>query len=379
MSIRTKSILFGVLIAFLFLPIAQKIKRIPIDPLKGYFSLPDKPVFSWKGWFEGTWQEEYSKYCETHIGFRPIFIRLKNQVEFMAFRNTGSNVVIGKDNWLYEMPYIHARKGGDFLGSDSLDQILNQMQEVIQHLKTQNTDVIILIAPNKALLLPLFLPDSFLNTSSSLTNYQYFIAGMKKRNIYYLDYNPVMKQHLQENQSKPVYGKYGIHWTYYAGALAADTMVKLMEKIKGIDITDVQFGALNPTYKADGNDIDLLNLLNLAYIPEDQLFVYPTLTYDSTNKVKPNIIAIADSYHDGLSHMGVLDQVFRVNDLYYYDTLEKINGALIPMDPAKGIQQRIKGRDFIVFLYTDPNIPRLGGGFFAKMHTQLNVNRSHPF
>lgn len=371
MNTRLKSILFGVLVAFLFLPVAQKVKRIPVDPLKGYFSLPEKPVFSWEGWFEGTWQEAYSKYCETRIGFRPIFIRLKNQLEYTAFRNTSSNVVIGKEDWLYEHPYINAWKGNDFLGTDSLDKILNQMEEVVQYLKTQHTDVIILIAPNKAQLLPQFLPDHFLNAPAGINNYSYLIGGMKKRNIYYLDYNPVMNMHLQENTTKPVYGKYGVHWTYYAGALAADTMVKLMEKIKGVDITDIHFGAPNPTYEADGNDIDLLNLLNLAYIPRDQLFVYPTLTYDSTNKVKPNIIAIADSYHDGLSHMGVLDQVFRTNDLYYYDTLEKINGALIPMDPAIALQQRVAGRDFIVFLYTDQNIPRLGGGFFARMHAQL--------
>ena len=367
--------MFWLLVFCLCIPLFQEFFLLPSSPLNGYVVEPSKPVFTLQGWFSGEWQEEYSKYRDSKIGFRPWFIRVKNQIDYTAFRNTSSNVVIGKDDWLYELPYINAWKGKDFIGQDSLDAIMDKISCVVNYLKLQHIDIIILIAPNKALILPMYLPVKYANEPSTLSNYAYFTKGLTNRNIPHIDYTPFMIRHLQKNSTLPVYGKYGVHWTYYAGTLAVDSLLRFMEKTKKINLTDLYFDSIITTNNGIGNDIDLLNLLNLYSTPKNQLFAYPQIRYDSVFKTKPNIIAIADSYHDGIASTGILNHVFATNELWYYDTLERVNGVFIPMDLNVGLKQRLVNKDFIIVLYTDQNISRLGGGFFAKMYALIQKEK----
>ena len=99
-----KKTLFVSIICLLFLPIIQQqVKLIKLVPLSGYFTPIEQSSFSLETWFEGEYQTNKQDYLNDKIGFRPLFIRLYNQVYYTFFNLARANgVIIGKENYLYE-------------------------------------------------------------------------------------------------------------------------------------------------------------------------------------------------------------------------------------------------------------------------------------
>ena len=110
----------------LILPAIQQYTGfIPEKPLKGAIAKPEVPVLSLKTWFDVSFQESYDDYLEQGIGFRPTLIRINNQIAFSLFDTALANsVIIGKDNYLFELNYIKAYEGIDFAGYEKIrDQV----------------------------------------------------------------------------------------------------------------------------------------------------------------------------------------------------------------------------------------------------------------
>src|SRR3954468_18075916 len=97
MAIKKALLIFILLFLFSFY-FQKKSKLFLIKPLDGIKELASKPAFDVNGYFEGTYQEKYNKYINENIGFRPVLIRLVNQIDYDIFHTTNApGVVLGKD------------------------------------------------------------------------------------------------------------------------------------------------------------------------------------------------------------------------------------------------------------------------------------------
>jgi len=118
MSPKIKNIIFVLLLAMLSLPALQHATKFAgMKPLDGDFVLTGRPYFSWSSWMDGTYQMQFDRYIEDHIGFRPFFVRLSNQIDFSLFNKANAEgIVLGKNKMVYEYDYIREMVGEDFIG-----------------------------------------------------------------------------------------------------------------------------------------------------------------------------------------------------------------------------------------------------------------------
>ena len=125
---------------FLLIPLLQQFLNLfPVKPLKGaIINLPDTS-FTWKGWLNGSFQKKKEKYVNENFGLRNIFLRINNEIKFDLFGKIyAHDVIVGKENYLFEKNYIKAYNGEDFIGVDSIKKISDQLKFIQDELKKSN-------------------------------------------------------------------------------------------------------------------------------------------------------------------------------------------------------------------------------------------------
>ena len=110
MILRILSISF---VLFLFLPLVDRnTDFFPEVSLSGAEKRFTETPFTMETWLDGSYQQAMNYYRERKMGLRSYLVKTFNQIHYTLFnRITGASggrtdVVIGKDNWLYEKAYI---------------------------------------------------------------------------------------------------------------------------------------------------------------------------------------------------------------------------------------------------------------------------------
>ena len=161
---KKKRILFTVLVIILFLPLIQlNFKLIELTPLKGSFNTTKKVVFSSNNWKSKEFQNTYDKYFNENLGFRNLFVRLHNQIEYSFYNELNSErTVLGKDNVILEESYIFANYGLDYLGEEYINAQSEKIKYVQYKLKKEyNIDLLIVMAPSKVSFFEDKIPDKY--------------------------------------------------------------------------------------------------------------------------------------------------------------------------------------------------------------------------
>jgi len=70
------------------------------------------PAPTISSWFDGSFQRAFESWFNKQAGFRSVWVRTHNQINFSVFRDISAKsqnpIVLGKENWLYALPYISA-------------------------------------------------------------------------------------------------------------------------------------------------------------------------------------------------------------------------------------------------------------------------------
>ncbi|MBK7965041.1 MAG: hypothetical protein IPK10_06960 [Bacteroidetes bacterium] len=92
----------------LLYPAFNGITGLVKDPkLKGGIELKHDVAFSFAGWWNGTWQGPKEEYLRENFGCRNYLVRLHNEIDYRIFhKGHNRNLVIGKEDYLYEKEYI---------------------------------------------------------------------------------------------------------------------------------------------------------------------------------------------------------------------------------------------------------------------------------
>ena len=374
-----KNILFGLLMLMLALPLIQRI--IPIfdeTPLKGYFSIPQKPSLAVDSVFDGKFQEAYNNYFEHTIGFRPMLVRINNQVAFSVFDTALANgVVIGKKNYLYEINYIKAYKGWDYQGDSMIEAHAQKAAYVYKELAEAGKSLLFVFAPGKATYFPEYIPDNFMNRpSGNKTNYQAFIDKFKEYELPFIDFNNWFVQ-MKDTASYPLYPQCGIHWSAYGAALATDSLVHYIENVRGIDMVDFGWDGFDLPDTLRNPDYDIAGGMNLLFNIPHYPMAYPRVrfsTYD--NKVRPNAIVVADSYYWNIFGKGYSSRLFDDNNFWYYN--KEVHNPAWPA-PRKAVEldmlEQLNKVDVIIIMSTEANLYRFPYGFIDQAYQILSKNK----
>jgi|WetSurMetagenome_2_1015567.scaffolds.fasta_scaffold103051_2 hypothetical protein len=319
-----KHILLFLFLVILFVPLIQ-INYHPVteEKLNGYFILKDEPdlkKFTWHRWFDGSFQDLYSKGTEDHIGLRNSLFRIHSQYDFTLFGiSHAQGFIKGKNNYLFEEDYIYEYTGKYFIGKNTIDRKFNKLKVIQEELKAMNISLIPVIEPGKASYYPEFIPDHYNPEKRALSNHDYFLELFKTLKINYLDLNRYFLQ-LKKQTPYPLFPKYGMHWSLYGVTLATDTLIKFIQKDHPGTIPSMKIGEIELSDSLRYTDNDIGNILNLVFpLPKVQA-AYPQVTFENDPGMKKlSVLVIADSYYLNIVN-GTADKIFGKQEYWYYNS-----------------------------------------------------------
>ncbi len=337
--------------------------------LKGEHYPHEKPSITLKSWLDGSYQKAAHRYCTDSFGFQSPLVRGINQIDYALFKEANAQyVIIGKENCLYETPYIEAHLGMDYLGDSVINEKVRMYKAVRDTLSQLGVHLDMVFAPGKGSFYPEYIPDYYWQYQSEKTNYVGFKTAFNHSRIPYIDFHEWFRSE-KGTSSAPLFPLTGIHWSKYGMILATDSLLSYWNS---------QFEGLLPKSKfvipdttttvTEGSDADVEDGLNIMETLPHFNMVYPTNTFiDGNRKIRSAVIA--DSYYWGLFDLGLSTVACDSGEFWYY--FKQVypqnftNGLMID---DLNLKQAIESKDAIVLLQTDATLNRFGFGFIEATY-----------
>jgi hypothetical protein len=367
LSMKARRFLFISLLFLLIVPGIQNVSQfIELAPLKGAISQPEKKSFTIKEWFSGDYQIAEEKYINETFGFRSLFVRIDNQIAFSLFKRAKANgVIIGKNNYLFEENYIKAYNGTDFIGTDSISMRMQKIKFISDTLAKLNKNIFIVFAAGKGSYYPEYFPEK-LKMKPGKTNYEYYTKSAKDLGVNYIDFN----KYFVDNKHKskyPLYPQYGIHWSNYGMCIAADSIIRYIEKIRNIDLPNLYWTQVDLA-EAKESDYDIADGLNIKFKLRSFKMGYPRIQFESeSGKTKPSVLVISDSFYWGMYGFGIT-KAFSNSHFWYYNKQIYPESFEKPLETnAINLKDEIARHDVIIIMATEATLPKLGWGFIENL------------
>lgn len=372
---RFKKILFGFFIAILFIPIIQQnLKLFNIDKLNGSFHASGNPKFFVKKLMSGEFQKSYESFINENFGFRNIFVRLHNQIEYSIFnKSTANDVVIGKEGYLYEEKYIRALQGLDFIGENKIDSLIHKAKFLQDTLQKLNINLVLVFAPSKARFFPEYIPDKYKIDKNAKTNYDYFIKSCKKQKVEFVDFNGLFVKS-KDTSKYPLYPQCGTHWSVYSFVKAADSLRKFIEKKRNVKLNRIIYTGVEISDSLHDPDCDMGKALNLFSVPKHYAMAYPKYYFENNkNNNQPKVLTIADSYYYGIYMTRIPKFIFKYGGFWYYykQVFPKVNNVN-PDISELNIYKEILNQDVIFIMNTECNLNNFSSGFIDDAYLMFN-------
>ena len=371
-----KVILFSLTGLLLFASLFQSITHLwNFKELNGVEIPAPMPKTTLQGFCDGRFQDSTEAYLKQHFGFRQPLIRLHNQYVWDFYQTSKSNqyiLALGKDGWLYEPWVVDDYYQVQFLQhAPDADKMTQQLAEEakriyqLQHiLEPYGCHLFVCIVPSKDLIYPEHLPDHPISTLTSdkkmsarfFCEKEYERLGVNCLNLeqYFLQ--------MKDTADFMLFPKTGTHWSRYGALLAADTLIRYMEHLGGINMKNLVIGP-RTLQDAQEADTDLEGLLNLIRpLPKPQYYYAATTTDKDSTTVKPRILTIGDSFWWNVIYQIPTQEVFSSCPYWYYN-------STIYYDPAyhsvseTNLTNEILSSDFSVLFYCTTQLYKMNNGF----------------
>jgi hypothetical protein len=362
---RFKVLWATALLVLLFLPMVQQFTGLVEErPLRGAYTLADAPVASVANWFNGDYQQAAALWLNDHVGLRSTLVRVFNQYHYSAFHNARAQaVVIGESGYLYELNYIKAVTGADFIGDSAVDVKVRKLAALTDTLAARGKQVLVVLAPGKGSFYPQYIPAHYVEKGIGRTNYAAYSEALLRHQVPVFDAK-LWFESLRETAPYPLFPRTGIHWSRYGEVLVADSLLRLIGGMgAGLEITNVE---ASRSMRETDDDIEqgmnvLFNLpdLEMGY-PEFSLRTHPAVQAEK-------IITVADSYFWGMYNFGMSRDALGDGSFWFYNEAVYTSASLEPT-PADSLDVRaeIEASGGVIFICTDANLSRFAFGFIDR-------------
>jgi hypothetical protein len=317
---RILTLLFVAVMAVMLLPELQRRFRIfELTPLEGAFEVIERPDFSAGRFIKGNYQQEIERFIEEKAGFRPLLVRIRNQVDFLLYRKAhAEGVIIARKGVVIEEDYILEYLGRLFIGKNTIDKKLDRIKFLQDTLSQKGIRLAIVFAPGKASFHADLIPNRYRPDDKSLSNYDYFIQQCRTLGINHLDLNQYFRD-MKSTAPYPLYPKFGTHWSTYGMSLAADTLVKYVGSLSGKPLNQIKYGPVDLTSNLRDTDFDGGKSMNLLWKPRTDKMAYPRLSFENdAQKHRPMVLVVADSYYWNIYNAGIPKNIFANEAFWYY-------------------------------------------------------------
>ena len=375
-----KRLLLAGLALLLALPALQaKFNFVEMLPLAGYAPPAPRAMLSAAALLDNSYQPALEKYLEDRLGFRPLLVRLRNQLAYSVFRvGRANNTVVGKDDIMFDGSAADAYLGRDFVGEAEVDRNVRRFKDVQDTLARRGTLLVFVIAPGKAHIYSDMLPAHYRRQPRTRSNYTAYAEKLAAVGVNLLDFSALFRQ-WQDTAAYPLFPRGGIHWSLWARDLAVDTLFDYVRQRGRFNFPDCRIVSREFSTTPRDTDNDLARVLNLFEEPKAALMAYPKLEFAplGPGQRKPNLLLVGDSFGWGL--IPYVPAAFAPESRYWYYNSEvqwSGSGSTPEGTQVGALDKRaqLRGRDVVLVLFTEPNLRAFDNNF-----SQLLYNTYHPY
>jgi hypothetical protein len=366
------------IILILMVPLLQKkFHFFEETPLKGAVQKVEESYFSFNRWFSGEYQSGEEKYLNDNFGLRNFFVRLNNQLAYTFFNKAkANNVIIGKDNYLFEKNYLKAYTGQDYIGYDSIENRMAKLKEIQDYLERNNKSLLLVFAAGKGTFYPEYFPDDWKAEENRVTNFDKYLTLAKEKGINHIDFNTYFKLN-KESSPYPLYPKHGIHWSHYGMCLVVDSLFSYLEKERNIKVADIVWNDVEVS-EAKKSDYDIADGMNLLFPPKKEELAYPQYKIISNEgDTKPSVIVISDSFYWGMFNEGIPARAFSDQHFWFYNRQIYPDSYTKPLDVSEiDLSEEINNHEIFIIISTEATLPGLGWGFIENTYDLIKNGKS---
>jgi hypothetical protein len=177
---RAKIGFVAVFFVLLLLPLLQMLRPMvkirPLDEKRVLTPFPNIIARYAQG--DGRISDPINQWFDDHVGFRLLFIRIKNQIDYSLF-GYSSKVLIGRKGWLFVPGFIDGKIANARAGASKEAALRSQFVALAAYLSRRNIRLVLVSNPIKATVYPQFLPTDtpYFSTDDAFQN----IRGFLKR------------------------------------------------------------------------------------------------------------------------------------------------------------------------------------------------------
>lgn len=350
-------ILLWLVLFLMLLPLMQTFFPVVEEPpLKGSYWWAKDTAFSWKGWWDGGWQENKEKWIKENFGFRNTCVRFRNQMGWWMYGVAYTNGVLkGGENVLLDKTHIDAYTGDDLLDRELVKKRVGELKKLEAYLKERGKKMILVIAPGKASFFPEQIPSEFKKTPG-MTNRRLYNEELGSAGIPCIDFMAWFRQ-IKDTSRYALYPKGGIHWSEYGALLAFDSLLSFITPFYPDSFPDLHINQVQVREELAPNDKDIAESMNLLFPLKLDPMPYGFYSAAGKNTGK-KMLVVADSYFWTMPYWVLKDRCFtEVNFLYYNRELNPIGQVgVIIQDPGINRIKLVEEADLILFLVTEANL-----------------------
>lgn len=373
-----KQLLFGVVLILMMIPVIHELTRGEGEDgeLAGAIVPTEYKAFSWKSWFDQTYQKNTAKFLNEDFGYRPTFVRFHNQRLYTMFNMANAkNVVVGKEGYLYERNYIDAYYGSDFIGQESIQNRVKMLASIQNELSKKGKHLVVVLAPGKGSFFPEYIPEYLKPERSNITNLEYFRTQFDAQKINYLDFNSwfISKK---GKMDYPLYPKCGVHWSKYGEYLVADSLIKYLGKKTDLSFPQLFLKEITTEETNRDGDYDIGEGMNLLTELDTYPMGYPKYSFGQSEVKGPKALVVADSYYWGLFNKGMSRDCFDGGQFWYYSHQifpDSYNEPLKVKDVD--IIKEVETNNVVILICTDANLHKFAFGFIDQLYEAYVKNR----
>lgn len=392
MKNRTLVILFALTALLLFASALQQATGLfHCKALNGVTEETPKPKPSFSSFLDGSLQDSTEAYLKQNYGFREPLTRLHNQTRWALFRyaqvEEDGRIVITPDNWLFESgtveEYYQSRVYFD--GIDYSEKLYKDFEaeaqrllQLQQLLEPYGTHLFVALLPGKEQICAEHLPKNtqYFNEKKT-TAYEFYSKRLEELGVNHVDFAEWFMQ-MQDTVSYPLFPQTGTHWSVLAAQHSADSLVRYMEDLAGINISNIVLGSdFQRTVLADR---DLESLMNLIWpLKKRPNRLANTYTDGDTTAIHPTLITIGDSFYWNILNLTPFRTVFeKVPYWYYYSTAYFDDEDLTVDKKVKDLDvlQEVIDADFVMLSYSTVALYQMSNGFSQSLLDKLKQHQT---
>jgi hypothetical protein len=352
--------------------------------LRGVTEKPPPPGWSLAGLLNGATFSAAEEWFAQHIGFHNLWVRLDNQISYTLLRESpvresGTRVVVGPDDWLYEHVYITAAITPGARKVAELTELAALIRRVQDKLARRGHPLLLVVAPSKVEIYPEHVPPAHfagLDPATVTTTYEQLRPLLHAAGVEFFDGPDRFATWKSEGRGH-LFARTGTHWSYYAiyhvlGELRDSLNPQLQRPLPELELTALDYRPPQRT------DTDLHRLLNLLLPPlHDPLQPFPVIRAQSSlpDEALPRLLWVNDSFGLGLIDVLYHAHAMRPTEcLYYNENVYALPGFAKTTRRISDIdwESYLTGFDAVVMVLNELAFEQGGWGFFETLDTALD-------